>query len=132
MAITALQVRSQGSWTLLPKGNPGVKSKAISPEAAGLGERAAEFCSCSIAKACLILCDRMDCSTPGIPVLHHLLEFLATDHVISWQVDGEAMEIVTDFLFLGPKITADGDCSHEIKKHLLLGRKDTYSLEGKL
>ena len=78
MAITALQVRSRGSWTLLPKGNPGVKSRAIFPEAAGLREWAAEFCSCSVAKACLILCDQMDCSTPGIPVLHHLLEFAQT------------------------------------------------------
>ena len=57
LALIALQVRSLGSWTLLPKGNSGVKSRAISPEAAGLGERAAEFCICSVAKACLILCD---------------------------------------------------------------------------
>ena len=42
---------------------------------------------------------------------------------ISWQIDGETMETVTDFIFLGSKITADGDCSHEIKRHLLLGRK---------
>ena len=41
----------------------------------------------------------------------------------SWQIDGEKVETVTDFLFLGSKITADGDCSHEIKRHLLLGRK---------
>jgi len=41
----------------------------------------------------------------------------------SWQIDGETMETVRDFIFLGSKITADGDCSHEIKRHLLLGRK---------
>ena len=43
--------------------------------------------------------------------------------IISWQIDGETMETVTDFIFLGYKITTDGDCSHEIKRHLLLGRK---------
>ena len=43
--------------------------------------------------------------------------------ITSWQIDGETMETVTDFIFLGSKITADGDCSHEIEKHLLLGRK---------
>jgi len=43
--------------------------------------------------------------------------------ITSWQMDGETLETVTDFLFLGSKITADGDCSHEIKRHLLLGRK---------
>ena len=43
--------------------------------------------------------------------------------IISWQIDGETVETVTDFIFLGSKITADGDCSHEIKRHLLHGRK---------
>ena len=43
--------------------------------------------------------------------------------ITSWQIDGERVETVTDFIFLGSKITADGDCSHEIKRHLLLGRK---------
>ena len=46
----------------------------------------------------------------------------------SWQIDGETMETVADFIFLGSKITADGDCSHEIKRHLLLGRKAMTSL----
>ena len=48
---------------------------------------------------------------------------MASDPITSWQIDGETMEIVTDFIFLGTKITADGDCSHEIKRLLLLGRK---------
>ena len=48
---------------------------------------------------------------------------LASGPITSWQIDGETMEIVTDFIFLGYKITADGDCSHEIKRCLLLGRK---------
>ena len=48
---------------------------------------------------------------------------MASSPITSWQIDGEMIEIVTDFIFLGSKITADGDCSHEIKRHLLLGRK---------
>ena len=46
--------------------------------------------------------------------------------IISWQIDGETVETVTDFILGGSKITADGDCSHEIKRHLLLGRKRSY------
>ena len=48
---------------------------------------------------------------------------MASGPITSWQIDGETVETVTDFIFLGSKITADGDCSHEIKRHLLLGRK---------
>ena len=47
-----------------------------------------------------------------------------------WQIDGETMETVIDFIFLGPEITADGDCSHEIKRHLLLERKATKNLDS--
>ena len=50
--------------------------------------------------------------------------------IISWQIDGETMETVTDFIFLGSKITADGDCSHEIKRRLLLGRKVMTNLDS--
>ena len=50
-------------------------------------------------------------------------KIMASDPITSWQIDGETMETVTDFIFLGYKITADGDCSHEIKRCLLLGRK---------
>ena len=50
--------------------------------------------------------------------------------ITSWQIDGETMETVIDFIFLGSKITANGDCSHEIKKHLLLGKKAMTSLAG--
>ena len=50
-------------------------------------------------------------------------EIKASSHITSWQIDGETMEKMTDFIFLGSKITADGDCSHEIKRPLLLGRK---------
>ena len=48
---------------------------------------------------------------------------MASDPITSWQIDGETMETVRDFIFLGSKITADGYCSHEIKRHLLLGEK---------
>ena len=50
--------------------------------------------------------------------------------ITSWQIDGKTMETVTDFIFLGSKITADGDCSHEIKRHLLLGRKAMTNLDS--
>ena len=55
---------------------------------------------------------------------------MASHHLTSWQIDGEAMEIVIDFLFLGSRITADGDCNHEIKRRLLLGRKVMTNLDS--
>ena len=55
---------------------------------------------------------------------------MASGPIISWQIDGKTMETVTDFIFLGSKITADGDCSHEIKRHLLLGRKTMTCLDS--
>ena len=55
---------------------------------------------------------------------------MASSPITSWQIDGEAMETVTDFLFLGSKITADGDYSHEIKRHFLLGRKAMTNLDS--
>ena len=57
---------------------------------------------------------------------------MASSPITSWQIDGEAMETVTDFLFLGSKITADGDYSHEIKRHFLLGRKAMTNLDSVL
>ena len=57
------------------------------------------------------------------------MKIMAFGPIISWQIDGETMETVTDFIFLGSKITADGDCSHEIKRRLLLGRKAMTKLE---
>ena len=54
----------------------------------------------------------------------------ASRPITSWQIDGETMEIVTDFIFLGSKITADSDCSHEIKRHLFLGRKAMTNLDS--
>ena len=55
---------------------------------------------------------------------------MASGPITSWQIDGETMERVTDFIFLGSKITADGDCSHEIKRCLLLGRKVMTNLDN--
>ena len=57
---------------------------------------------------------------------------MASGPITSWQIDGETMEMVTDFIFLGSKITADGDCSHEIKRCLLLGRKAMTNLNSVL
>ena len=55
---------------------------------------------------------------------------MCTYTITSWQIDGETVETVSDFFFLGSKITADGDCSHEIKRHLLLGRKAMTTLDS--
>ena len=55
---------------------------------------------------------------------------MASGPITSWQIDGETMETVTDFIFLGSKITTDGDCSHEIKRHLFLGRKTMTTLDS--
>ena len=55
---------------------------------------------------------------------------MASGPITSWEIDGETVETVSDFIFLGSKITADGDCSHEIKKRLLLGRKIMTNLES--
>jgi len=55
---------------------------------------------------------------------------MASDLITSWQIEGETMETVSDFIFLGCEITADGDCSHEIKRRLLLGRKDMTKLDS--
>ena len=57
-------------------------------------------------------------------------KIMASNSITSWQIDGETMETVTDFIFLGSKITADGDCSHDIKRHLLLGRKAMTNLDS--
>ena len=59
-------------------------------------------------------------------------KIMASGPITSWQTNGQTMETVRDFIFLGSKITADGDCSHEIKRHLLLGRKVMINLDSKL
>ena len=59
-------------------------------------------------------------------------KLMPCSHIPSWQIDGETMETVSDFIFMGFKITAGGDCSHEIKRHLLLGRKAVINLNSML
>ena len=60
------------------------------------------------------------------------MKIMASSPITSWQIDGEIVETVTDFIFLGSKITADGDCSHEIKRRLLLGSKVMTNLDSLL
>ena len=62
--------------------------------------------------------------------LHSKSYLFVSGPITSWQIDGETVEAVADFIFLGSKITADGDCSHEIKRHLLLGRKVMTNLDS--
>ena len=56
----------------------------------------------------------------GLKLNIHKMKIMASGPITSWQIDGETVETVTDFIFLGPQVTSDGDCSHEIKRHLLL------------
>ena len=66
----------------------------------------------------------------GLKLNIQKIKMMASRPITSWQINGETTEIVTDFIFLGSKITTDGDCSHEIKKHLLLGRKAMTNLDS--
>ena len=66
----------------------------------------------------------------GLKLNIHKTKIMASSPITSWQIDGETVETVADFIFLGSKITADGDCSHEIKRHLLLGRKVMTNLDS--
>ena len=66
----------------------------------------------------------------GLKLSIHKMKIMASGPITSWQIDGETIETVTDFLFLGSSITADGDCSHELEKCLLLGRKAMTNLDS--
>ena len=66
----------------------------------------------------------------GLKLNIQKIKIMASGPVTSWQIDGETVEIVSDFIFLGSKITEDGDCSHEIKRRLLLGRKVMTNLDS--
>ena len=68
--------------------------------------------------------------TVGLKLNIQKTKIMASGPITSWQIDGKAMETVTDFIFGGSKITADGDCSHEIKRRLLLGRKVMTNLDS--
>ena len=69
---------------------------------------------------------------PGLKLNIQKTKIMASGPITSWQIDGETMETVTDFILQGSKITADDDCSHEIKRRLLLGRKVTTNLDRTL
>ena len=66
----------------------------------------------------------------GLKFNIHKTKIMASGPITSWQIDGETVETVADFIFLGSKISADGDCSHEIQRHLLLGRKVMTNLDS--
>ena len=66
----------------------------------------------------------------GLKLSIQKTKIMASGRITSWQIDGETMQTVTDFIFLGSKIIADGDCSHEIKRRLLLGRKAMTNLDS--
>ena len=66
----------------------------------------------------------------GLKLNFQKMKVMASDPITSWQTEKETMEIVTDFIFLGSKITADSDCSHEMKRRLLLGRKAMTNLDS--
>ena len=66
----------------------------------------------------------------GLKLNSQKTKIMASGPITSWQIDGETMETVIDFIYLGSKITLDGDCSHEIKRHLFLGRKAVTNLDS--
>ena len=80
----------------------------------------------------LLMKVREESEKVGLKLNIQKTKFMASGPISSWQIDGETMETVTDFNFLDSKITADGDCSHEIKRHLLLGRKLMTNLDSLL
>ena len=80
----------------------------------------------------LLIKVREESEKVGLKLNIQKTKIMASGPITSWQIDGETVETVTGFIFLGSKITADGDCSHEIKRHLLLGRKVMTNLDSML
>ena len=78
----------------------------------------------------LLMKEKIRVKKVGLKLNIQKTKIIASGPITSWQIDGETMETVIDFIFLGSKITADGDCSHEIKRHLLLGRKVMTNLDS--
>ena len=76
-----------------------------------------------MAESDLLMRVREESEKAGLKVNIQKTKIMASSPITSWQTEGEKVEVMTDFIFLGSKITADGNCSHEIKRHLLLGRK---------
>ena len=80
----------------------------------------------------LLMTVKEESEIPGLKLNIQKMKIMASSPITSWQIDGETMETVTDFLFFVSKTTADGDCSHEIKRCLLLGRKTMTNLDSVL
>ena len=78
----------------------------------------------------LLMTMKEESEKAGLKLNIQKAKIMTSGPITSWQIDGETMETVTDFIFLGSKITADGDCSHEIKRQLLLGRKVMTNLDS--
>ena len=73
---------------------------------------------------------KVECEKVGLKLNIQKMKNMASSPITSWEIDGETVETVSDFIFLGFRITADGDCGHEIKRHLLLGRKVMTNLDS--
>ena len=80
----------------------------------------------------LLMKGTMESENVGLKLNIQKTKIMASGPITSWEIDGETVETVSDFIFLGSKITSDGDCSHEIKRRLLLGRKVMTSLDSVL
>ena len=78
----------------------------------------------------LLMKMKEECEKAGLKLNIQKPKITASSPITSWEINGETMQIVKDFIFLGSKITADGDCSHEIKRHLLLGRKAMTNVDS--
>ena len=78
----------------------------------------------------LLMKVKVESETVGLKLNIQKAKIMASGPITSWEIDGETVETVSDFIFGGSKITADGDCSHEIKRHLLLGRKVMTNLDS--
>ena len=78
----------------------------------------------------LLMKVKVESEKVGLKLNIQKIKFVASSPISSWEIDGETVETVSDFTFLGPKITANSDCSHEIKRLLLLGRKVTINLDS--
>ena len=78
----------------------------------------------------LLMKVKVESEKVGLKLNIQKMKIMASGPTTSWEIDGETVETVSDFIFLGSKITADGDCSHEIKRRLLLGRKDMTNLDS--
>ena len=76
----------------------------------------------------LLMKVKVESEKVGLKLNIQKMKIMASSPFTSWEIDGETVETVSDFIFLGSKITTDGDCSHEIKRHLLLGRKGMTNL----